>query len=70
MVKHILNKVDPVDNRKNFISCYTKIPNESTNLPTETGQLSTKKTYITKEILSSTKLSTNTDRLITKNTDK
>ena len=70
MVKYILNKVDLVDNRKDCISCYTKLPNESTNLPTETGQLTTKKTYMTKEILSSTKLPTNTDQLITKNTDK
>ena len=49
---------------------YMKLPNGSTNLPTETVKLSTKKNYKTKEILSSTKLPTYSDQLITKNNDK
>ena len=48
MVKNLLNWVEPVDNRKNFISCDMKLPNGYTNLPIETSQITTKKAYKTK----------------------
>ena len=34
IVKNVLNWVELVDNRKDYISCDTKLPNVSTNLPT------------------------------------
>ena len=70
MVKNILYWVESVDNRKHCISCDTKFLNGSINLPTETGQLTTNKTNITKEIPSFTNSPTDTDELATNNIDK